>query len=357
MKTNKRFMIGIYLLACLAFLSPGSSDAADTAVFSPGAWVGLWTVVEDPLPNPSGGPNSEATVEIQPTADGKGIEIIHEILQQPEDKEVVIPDGTRQPLKGKMCSGWQVSEWLPKTGAIVGSSEMDCSAWGSLNTSSLKIILSANQMVDIISVKSGDRTRVVMRRFEFDRELASAEKFRRSTTAGLLRTAASLPWNLDCILELAGAVDEPIFRAALIEKKVRLNMDKKVLKKLKAANLSQESINLLTALADPGKYDIQADGEVTPRPISNRASYSPSNNTIAHAPSSTVYYPGIGYPFNNLYGYGSLLGSILYTAAPAILLPRQSGYSPRIINGRYMPMTPIDTGRDAVLRGSSVPSK
>jgi hypothetical protein len=297
MKINKRALLGIYLCALLALLVPGSSSAAEEAKASLKGWIGIWIPDDESF-------SSKAIVEIRPTADGQGIEISRKAPQQPDVKEVLILDGTKQPLIEKNCSGWRISKLNPHIGAIISASEVNCSDSESFRTSSVKIILSANQLIDILGITSGDQTQVAIRRLTFNRELPSATgSLPRGVGGSAERTEVSATWTLDDILQLAGTVDDQVFQAALMEKFVRLNLDAKSLRQMKAAKLSNESIDLLVALAYPDRFIIETNGKVSLEPVSASSAMSLVGSSSSPSPG---YYPNsYGYLANQWLYYGS----------------------------------------------------
>jgi hypothetical protein len=299
MKATKRFIFVLFLLVFpMLFSGLGYAES----LLAP--WIGVWTLTADQISDRPKDPNLPATVEIQPTVDGKGLEIRRKIPNQADVKEILIPDGSKQPLDAKNCSGWQSSTWMPETGVIIGSSEVNCKDSGSLRTSSLKIMLASDQMVDILGIRIGDQTRVATRRLKFDHELPSAGQSRPDIAGIAARTAASTPWGLTEILHLSGAIDNQVFQAALLEKNVRINIDAKSLKQMKSAKLPKESIDLLVALAFPEEFRIQTNGKVMLEPLS-RSTSSSSGASYLPAPS---YYPNTyGYWGNNWIYYGNPL--------------------------------------------------
>jgi hypothetical protein len=269
MNTNKYFIMGLFLLLFPALFFSGSNDTRATIGSSPDPWIGEWLLTDD-QPHSAGriAVSSQATVEIRPTINGNGIEITRKAPQQPDVKETLILDGTTQSLNEKDCSGWQISKWIPEARVIIGSSEINCKDSGSFRISSLKMILPYDQMVDILGIITGDQTRVAMRRLMFNRELPAAAEVRSQSAGTAARKAASAPWDLASILQLAGTVDEKVLQAALIEKNVRLDLDVNSLKQMKASKLSTKSIDLLLALAYPQSFHVKTNGEVTLQPIS-----------------------------------------------------------------------------------------
>jgi hypothetical protein len=366
MNTNKLFIMGILLFAFPALLFPGSNDTR--AVISPSLdpWIGAWLLMEDrPLSSGFNTVNSPATVEIRPTINGNEIEIIRKAPQQPDVKETLILDGSTQPLNEKNCSGWQISKWIPEARVIIGSSEINCKDSGSFRTSSLKMILPNDQMVDILGIITGDQTRVATRRLMFNRELPAAAEFRSQSAGTAARRAASAPWNLARILQLAAIVDEKVLQAALLEKDVRLDLDVKSLKQMKASKLSNKSIDLLVALAYPERFHIKTNGEVTLQPMPESALLSSSRDyrNIYGFLSNLLCYFGSPFWWDRYIIFNSIPNLIV---TPSTRLPSGPRFSSRrgaapiphtyAANPGFVQITPINTGHNVFPRPQSRPS-
>jgi hypothetical protein len=359
MKTSMRFTLGFFLFVFPMLIFSGSGYADSSLA----PWVGVWTLAAEKTPDIAKMPSSQSTVEILPTSDGKGIQISRKTSNQSTVKEVLILDGSKQPLDANNCSGWQISKWIPEPEVIIGSSEISCKDSGSFRTSNMKLMLSADQMVDILGVKVGNQTRVATRRLHFDLDLQSAKESRPEISGIAARTAASAPWNLPDILQLSKSIDDQVLQAALVEKKARLTIDANSLKQMRSAKLSKETIDLLIALAFPNEFMVQTNGEVKLQPISRSAS---SSSGVSYLPVSS-YYPSSYAYLSNLWFY---YGSPFWWDDYFLFYPRRysgvvitgggapSGGSPsggsstsshgQMTNQGYVQITPIDSGRHAV---------
>jgi len=371
MKTNKQLLVGIAALALSALVfagpmqAPGGAAAATDSSLAP--WIGIWTLLADRAQDRAGEADSQATVVIQPAPDGKGFAITRKAPQQPEAKETLILDGSKQPIEAKDCAGWQSAKWIPETAVIIGSSAVTCKDSGSFSTSSLKMMLAADQMIDIFGIKTGDQMRVATRRLQFSRDLPSAGSSRSGPAGTAARMAAAAPWKLEGVLNLSGMVDVPILQAALVEKNVQLDVNAKSLKKMRAAGLPDEIVDLLVALAFPREFHVQTDGRVKLQSVSDSSAGLSGSSYFPSAFPSAFYYSS-PYPYyyrDNWFYYGSPFWSDYYF----ILVPSYgygggggagsgSGYSGGYASSSkgYVQISPVDTGRHAVPRGSNVPS-
>jgi len=372
MRIFKRFVFVIFPLSFPVLLFSGSQADSSLA-----PWTGVWAITQDESAGSGTDLNSSAAVEIRPTTDGKGLEISRKIAQQPEVKEIVIPDGVKRQVEAQGCTGWQTASWIPEAGSIISSSEMNCTESGSFATSGLRVILAADQMVDILGIKVGGQTRLVVRRLKFRQGLTSDQENKASLALAAARAAASAPWSVDDIIQLSDAVDDAVLQAGLIEKDVQLNLTSKSLKELQAAKVSKGIIDLLVALAFPDRFDIQKNGQVA---LSSRSVFTTGAFSGGSFPTGIDFYPGTFYSCPNLYGryFGVGYQGIL---DPGLCWSYYSPFwwdYPIYFNGRpgnqngekgiennarlsagsgYVQIEPRDTGRHAVPRYNSTSSR
>ena len=304
----------------LLWVLPGFAEArtGDADVASPLApWAGVWTIMEDSPSLPAMEANQAAVVEIRLTPDGMGLDISRKSPNQPDVREVLIPDGNKRPVEEQNCSGWRSAHLIAEAGLIVESSEMNCKDAASVATSSLRMILAADRIADILALKAGGQTRLAVRRLSFEHDLLSAPDSQTGWKAVAARTELSTPWSIGTIIRLSKIVDIQLLQAALLEKKARLNLTPGSLKEMKAAGLPNGIIDLLVALAYPDQFHIENNGQVELRPwiVSSPGSAGPSSMP----PFPLSYYPGAFYncysPYGYFYGFPY---SGLYSAASCI---------------------------------------
>jgi hypothetical protein len=357
------FLSLVFLLLLLPFSIYAHSHSAiqTDPLLTP--WTGLWTIVDDRIASSSQKTDTNATIEIRATADGKGLEISRKISKQPDVKEVLIPDGIKRSVQAQNCSGWQSTKQFPETGLLIGTSDMNCKESGPYSTLNLRMILAADQMVDILAIKASGQTRLAIRRLSLDREISSTEDLKSSLAAIASRTALSAPWSVNHIIELSKMVDTPVLQAAILEKNVQLKLDSKFLKQLQSAKLPKEAIDLLVALAFPDKFDIEKNGQVALRPWT---AFSSSGASRYSYPSDMTYYPGSFYPYYpySYYRYAGLFApdSYWYYYSPGwwdypIYISGSSGNNGRLSSNRgYVQIEPRDTGHHAQPRDGHAPS-
>ncbi len=298
-------MLVMISLAFLTLLFPGYANAQvntapqfDTRL---GPWLGLWSIVDDRATAEAPDKSSMAKVEIRPTADHQGLAITRRMPKQPDVSEVLVLDGTKKQVDSNDCTGWQAAKLIPEFGIITTSSETTCKESGSFSTSNMKLILSGDQMVDILAIKANGQTRLAVRRMLFEKDLIPSADSKLSLTATAARTSVSAPWNLDTIIQLSGSVDSSALEAALLEKHTYLTLRSKSLKQMKAANVPKSIIDLLVALSLPDKFQIVKNGQVALKPLAVSSPQASSPSLIY--PGGFGYYPGSFFNCFSRYGY------------------------------------------------------
>jgi hypothetical protein len=321
-----RNALSALLLVALLLLFPGFSQSQTNTADAKSSlkpWIGVWTFNDDASLTVSSDPNQKAILEILRTSDGKGLDITRKVATQPDVKELLTPDGTKRSVDASNCTGWQTANMIAEAGMIISSSEMICKDAGAFSTTNIKMIVAADKMVDILSVKAGGQTQLGTRRLVLQRELIPAGGSEPAYANTVERIAAASPWNMDMVVRLSKTIDTQLFEAVLMEKKVKLDLNSKVLKDLKKTNMPSEVIDLLVALAYPDKFHIEKNGKVEMRPwiVSSSGTTGSVRNSYSNTalPGVTSYYSGgfyncfyagynpySGYYPNGLYGYGGL---------------------------------------------------
>jgi hypothetical protein len=356
-------------LVVLLLLFPGFSQSQTNTADAKSSlkpWVGVWTFNDDAALKVVGDSNQKTIVEIMPLSDGKGLEITRKEATQPEVKEWLVLDGTKRPVDASNCTGWQTARWIPEAGIIFSSSEMNCKEAGAFSTSNLKIIVAADKMVDILSLKSGGQTKLATRRLVLERELVPAGGSEPAYANTVERIAAAAPWKLDRIVQLSKTMDTQLLEAALVEKNVTLDLNSAAaIKDLNKTKLPNEVIDLLVALAFPDKFHIERNGKVELKPwIASSSSSGSVRNSYSNTalPGVTSYYQGLfyncngfGYAGYNPYGYGYNGYGSLFSPGSCWSLYSPFWYDYRI----YVPVNrsyPDGTGGGSGGQGTPAPS-
>lgn len=330
-------------------------------------WIGVWTIVDDQPAESARDQSAKSIVEIGPTVDGKGLKISRKVPQKADVQEALIPDGVRRPIKSNNCTGWQTSKWLPEAGLIVSSSEINCKESESYAISSLRMMVSADRMVDILNIKASGQTRIAVRHLVFSNDFPSTGESP-NQLAMAARMSISTPWDLNKIIQLSKMIDVSSFQAALLERNSHIKLNPKSLKQMTAANVPKPVIDLLVAQAFPEKFVISKNGQVAVSPTIKSEGYDIYSST---APSAIIYpasrYGGYYYPFGYLGNYpGDLYWSYyspfwygypiyFYNSGSSGNSGGSSGSGAESSTGGqlsvsrgYVQITPRDTGRQAV---------
>jgi hypothetical protein len=311
---SKKALPVLFVVILLAFVSSVlAQTSAPETKGSLRAWTGVWTFSDDKAASNSLSSLPKTTVEIFPTADGKGIQITRKAIDQPEVKEVIIPDGSKRAVNDPNCTGFQTATLIPGAGMIVSSSEMTCKDTGAFATNNVKLILSADKMVDILELKANGDSKLAVRHLKLERDLPPVDASEPTNANVIARMTVGQSWNLNKVEQIAQSFDTRLLEAVLVEKQVVLDMNKATLKQLKNSKLSKGIVDLLVALAYPDKFKIAKNGQVELKRWANTSTSSGNSGRLytptysySYVPSSGYYYPGAFYNcggfYPNIYG-------------------------------------------------------
>jgi len=252
----------------------------------------------------------------------------------------------------------------------MGTTDMVCQDKVPYSIFTLKMMTAADRMADILVIKATDQTRLAVRRFAFEKELPTAGDFFQMRESMALRTSLSAPWDIDKIINLSKTVETVVLEAALLEKNLKVKLDSKSLKKMKSAETPDSIIDLLVAMSAPDKFRIEMNEQVAVEASSTSRRQNGEANSYAYIVEPPYYY-GYYYPLSYYWTYYSPFwwGYPIYTY-PGVVVgggggggnggggSSAGGGSPGNSDGRlssgsgYVQITPRDTGRQAVPRGS-----
>ena len=271
MKTISLSMVGKFgmlLLMMQALLIPkifavqtNVETVPDSAVTP---WLGTWTAA-DGQSTPAGltrkEPKEKTVLEIRPVTEGNGFYISRESAGE-TISETIIPDGVPRAIDSQSCAGTQTYRWEPQAGLILGTSEITCQNSAPYSINTLKMMTADDRMVDILSMKTEEQTRLAVRQFTHGKEISSVGDIMADNGMIVARTALAAPWDLNTIIHLAGIVETPVLEAALLEKNIQVKLDPKTLRQLKSANMPDSIIDLMVALSAPRKFNIEKNGQI-----------------------------------------------------------------------------------------------
>ena len=360
---------GMLLLMMQALLIPEISTAQTNtravADFAITPWLGTWTAVDeqataDGLNRKE--PQGKAVIEIRPTAEGNGFDIVRKDAAE-TISETIIPDGVQRSIDSQSCSGTKTYRLEPQAGLILGTSEITCQNSAAYSVTTLKMMTTDDRMVDILSMKTADQTRLAVRQFAHGKEISSIGDIFADNGSLAARTALAAPWDLNTISYLTGIVETPVLEAALLEKNIQFKLDPKTLRQLKSDNMPDSIIDLLVALSAPGKFNIEKNGQIAVSPHRPAGDYvaTPSGRyyAVGYYDYWGNYFPGggyywyyrspfwWGYPIYMYPGYHGNSGG--GSGAPGGPSGQSGSYSEgRLSSGNgYVQVTPRDTGHRA----------
>ena len=355
------FVLWMLLVPVVSIARTDAPAALDPSIVP---WLGVWRAVEEPVASDLDIPAGSGVLEIRPAAGGRGLEITRTGAEMPVS-ETIVPDGSPQTSATDNCTATQTYQWERQTALLIGHSKIRCGDSPGYGLSNVKMMITPGRMADILAIKASGQTRVAVRHFVLEKELDS-EVFP-DQARWVMRTALTAPWDLDKVIHLSKTIDAPVLQAALLEKQVRIGVEAKSLKRLKAAGVPDAVVDLLVALALPEKFEISRNGQVA------LASPPPSveGYSTAYGYRGDPYYDPYGYyvPYR-LYGHpwGSFWShSPFWWGYPLYVYPVPVGGGsgggdtpPPASGGRlssergYVRITPSDGAPKAVPRNGAV---
>lgn len=349
------------VLAMLLCFCPRAATAMaatkNESILAP--WLGSWRIEPEVTTDRDSLRTETGLVRIRINADGTGLEISRQVSQGSEIREFIIPDGRRRAIQENDCSGSQSYRWVSKPGVIVGHSEVDCNKTGHLITDSLKMMLSAHEMREILAVTSDGGLQVAIRRLSFqappsgsNEEVSVQEP---SLEGSRARAALAADWTLQDIIRLAEVTNPAVLQAALYEKNTQVYVTADVLRKLADAKVPAPVIDLLVARAYPDKFIVEREGQVFPRATAS----PPAGSSWIPYPPGPIIYSGAVY----LGCYSPYFGSAcwtyyspfwwdypIYFGYPDHGSPRASSSGRLVARTGYIQVRRTDSGRHAVPR-------
>ncbi|NLV31805.1 MAG: hypothetical protein GXY47_11710 [Acidobacteria bacterium] len=305
MKTINDFekIRGICLLVLWLLLVPGISAAQAGTPADPDPsiipWLGAWRAVDEPAASDGSAAAEPGVLEIRPAAAGRGLEITRAGAEKPVS-ETIIPDGSSHTDETDTCTATRTYRWERQTGLLIGNSEIRCGDSPGYALSNIKMMTAPGRMTDILAIKAPEQTRVAVRRFVFEKDLASEAGVFPDQAGWALRSALSAPWGLEDVLHLSKTIEAPVLQAALLERDVEVRMDAGSLRRMKAAGVPDPVVDLLVALALPEKFQISRNGRVA---LASPPPAARSYSTAYVYPGDPYYDPYAYYVPYRLYGY------------------------------------------------------
>lgn len=345
------------LLATLALLLPPaataqSTSATATEVYSTNtawnAWLGCWEPIDSRtrgaiattdrptkasativcvLPEPN-----TSAVEFATIADGKIV-----------DRTRIDASGQKRDRTIEGCTGWESATWSADRGRIFLHSEFTCPGDIQRRSTGILAIAPGVQWLDIQGVTIAGQTATRALRYRavqpnpeltarLPAEIATALGRGQTLAAWTARSAAAAPIDIDAVIDASRRLDTPVSSAWLVEQAQGFSVDAKELRRLAAAKVPADLIDLLVALSYPTVFAINRTAvptatEAPPTNVTHDGNATRTSTTNRGWDPMGFY--GLGY-----YGYGAAYYD-RYTFGPYDNFYR--GYS----SGWYRGPTPI----------------
>jgi hypothetical protein len=269
----------------------GSAKISDSRLLP---WVGSWRLVSNTVNRKSEDLNGNYLLKIDPTAGGKSL-----AMKVFQDKKVlfedtIIPDGVRQPLKDKNCSGWYSYSWSDTGKRLLFESESACPDSPRQKMSGISLINEKQEWLDIQLLQSNDERIITIRRYS---PLISAQGVAGYSSADIrkARYVAASNFSINEIIELNDKVASEVLEASLLELRKPFTINSKTLVRLADSNVPDSVIDLMVAISFPDKFYIERDT------VPTIARAEPSRSEPARGYTAAPYAPYSYYSFYDPY--------------------------------------------------------
>jgi hypothetical protein len=265
--------IGIALLL-FTMATPARAQQADPR-WAP--WLGCWQTVNEP----------DTTVCVAPASRPGAVTLTTRAAKEPALEQLLVADGTPQPLNEAGCTGMQRAEWSREGRRLFARADLTCASQPARAISGLSMIASDGTWLDVQAMEIDGRPNVRVRRYQRaagQRPLDVAQ-----------RRQAGASWTLEDVKEAAAKMSPAALEAALIESRARFGLNSRALVELAATKVPGSVIDLMVALSYPEKFQVErrADASVDLYP-----------SLFADAETSAYLGYGLGYPYFSAYpGY------------------------------------------------------
>lgn len=194
---------------------------------------------------------------IVPSADGVGMRRVTYSGNQDVLTDVVVADGTARTVVEQACTGTRASRWSVSGSRLLMSSTLQCPNAPTVTTSGLSVMVSADQWLDVQTIKTdarGEQTRV--QRF-WRSDLDTPTAVAAALGARLPPRTTPSPTTVDDVIDASSTVDASVLEAWLSEGAVRTPIDRRALLQLSRAKVDARVIDLMVALAYPKKFEVR----------------------------------------------------------------------------------------------------
>ena len=279
----------------------------------------------------------DALMCFQPAPEGgAGVEMVSVEDGEIVASEVILADGRQRDVEIEGCSGWERADFSARSGRVFVASEYACDGGVVRQATGLLTIVSAEEWIDVRSVRVDDQNMTLVHRYRPARpgvaEDAGVEDFADGRIMALqsARAAGSVRPSVDDVIEASRFVDPAGVSAWLAERDTPLEVDADRLVRLADAGVSEDVIDMVVAVSYPSRFAIDREPEGYGR---------------GYGRGIGDYYGRIGYydplygslfysPYGYGYGYGYRYGLGIGFHGPRVVRVDRADSGGRVISGR-----------------------
>jgi uncharacterized membrane protein YgcG len=230
------------------------------------AWHGCW----QPEPPATEADEAQArlaqspSVCLEPGDAASSLQLRARVDGEVVAEEVLVADGSRQPVEQGGCTGWKRSLLSADRHRLFLQSETTCEGGNASRLSGVSLIVAGDRWVDIdVAEVAGERELAVRRYRSLEADLPPLPGATRSARY-TARVAAAAPLEVEDVLEALDHVDPAVVEAMLVETDSRFPVDADLLVRLDDAGVPGQIIDLMLALSYPERFAVTDTTQAIP---------------------------------------------------------------------------------------------
>ena len=223
-------------------------------------WLGCWELSNDAVQDPgeatpdqplasanAPGAASGIRVCVTPVSAPSGVRMTTQVQGRPVLEEMLVADGTEQPIEDKTCRGSRRSEWSRNGQRLFSRADITCAGEPPHWVSHLATIVEGT-WIDVQGITRDGYQGLRVRRYR----PVGIEAFSPNRDSPPGRGL----FSIDDVKEASAKVTPLVLQAALVESRARFPLNGRTMLDLDRAGVADEVIDLMVALSYPERFRI-----------------------------------------------------------------------------------------------------
>lgn len=302
-----RATLGILVGAWLSLVVPVAEAQEMDSRWAP--WLGCWQAVDEAASAP--------LLCVVPLAGAAAVEMLTVVDGQVVSRESIFADGQQHAVSREGCEGWERSEFSGDARRVYIRSDLNCGAGVLRSSTGVLSMVSPFEWLDVrtMDVDGQSVPWVVRYRLASRADLQAAGQGNligaQDADARMARMAASVPLDLDDVIEATGKVSAETVQVWVLERAEPFALDATRLIGMADAGVPPSVIDVVVAVSYPEKFVInegspsgRRTAEAARRPGSPGLGFGRTLNPF----EDPFYDPYSRYGYSSRYGFGSRYG-------------------------------------------------